>query len=161
MAKANATDKELHRALEMSGAVEFVRDFPQGVDANVGEKGRGLSGGQKQRLALARAFLQDAPIVLMDEPTANLDAETERDLWAALEKLLLGRTALVVAHRLATVGHMDRIWVMNQGHLVQQGTLRELEAEPGLYREMMRAYKRPEAEGEGLYDSLSGHAKTL
>lgn len=161
MAKSNATDKELHRALEMSGAVEFVRDFPLGVDANVGEKGRGLSGGQKQRLVLARAFLKDAPIVLMDEPTANLDAETERNLWSALEKLLSGRTALVVAHRLATVGHMDRIWVMNQGHLVQQGTLRELETEPGLYREMMRAYKGPEAGGEGLYDSLSGHAKTL
>ncbi len=149
MAKPSATGQELHGALKMAGAWEFVEDLPQGLETNIQERGRRLSGGQKQRLALARAFLQDAPIVLMDEPTANLDAETEASLWTDLEKLLAGRTVLVVAHRLSTVMHMDKIWVMNQGHLVQQGTATELESEPGLYRELMQAYKMPNQEGVG------------
>ncbi len=149
MAKPSATGQELHGALKTAGAWEFVEDLPQGLETNIQERGRRLSGGQKQRLALARAFLQDAPIVLMDEPTANLDAETEASLWTDLEKLLAGRTVLVVAHRLSTVMHMDKIWVMNQGHLVQQGTATELESEPGLYRELMQAYKMPNQEGVG------------
>lgn len=161
MAKADATDEELKAALDMSGAMEFVRHLPQGIESPVGERGRGLSGGQKQRLALARAFLKDVSIVLMDEPTANLDAQTEALLWKDLEKLLTGRTALVVAHRLSTARRLDRIWVMNQGHLVQEGTARELESVSGLYRELSEAYRAPGKEGEGLYAALSGHAETL
>lgn len=159
MDNPTASVDQLEHALEMSGAMEFVKMLPQGLDTHIDEKGRGLSGGQKQRLAMARAFLKDAPIVLMDEPTANLDPETESILWQYLEKLLENRTALVVAHRLSTARRLDKIWVMNQGRLVQQGTLRELETSHGLYHELTRAYRA--SSQEGLYAALSQHAKTL
>ena len=154
--KPFATVSQLQDVLEMSGAAEYVHGLPYGLDTPLEEQGRGLSGGQKQRLAMARAYLKDAPIVLMDEPTANLDPETEASLWEQWDRLLSNRTALVVAHRLSTARRLETIWVMNQGHLVQQGPRRELENSPGLYRDLVRAYGT--SGREGLYAALSPYA---
>ena len=159
MAKPGASEGEVQQAVERAGADAYIKAMPQGLFTQLGEGGSGLSGGQKQRLALARAYLKDAPIILMDEPTANLDPETEADLWNGLERLLSGRTAVVVAHRLSTARHLDSVWVMNRGVLEQVGKPRELELMPGLYRELIRAYAP--VQEEGLYASLHRAAETL
>ncbi|AUW93241.1 thiol reductant ABC exporter subunit CydD [Sulfobacillus thermotolerans] len=159
MARWDATDAEIRRAAERAGAWEYIAALPQGWQTVLGEGGTGLSGGQKQRLALARAYLKDAPVIFMDEPTANLDPETEAELWGHLEALLTGRTAVVVAHRLSTARRMDVVWAMNHGQLEQVGAPRELERVPGLYRELIQAYAPlPE---EGHYASLHRAAETL
>ncbi len=159
MAKPGASEGEVRQAIDRAGADAYIAAMPQGLSTQLGEGGSGLSGGQKQRLALARAYLKDAPIILMDEPTANLDPETEADLWNGLERLLSGRTAIVVAHRLSTARHLDSVWVMNRGVLEQVGKPRELELMPGLYRELIRAYAP--VQEEGLYASLHRTAETL
>ncbi|POB11677.1 thiol reductant ABC exporter subunit CydD [Sulfobacillus sp. hq2] len=159
MARWDATDAEIRRAAERAGAWEYIAALPQGLQTVLGEGGTGLSGGQKQRLALARAYLKDAPVIFMDEPTANLDPETEAELWRHLEALLTGRTAVVVAHRLSTARRMDVVWAMNHGQLEQVGAPRELERVPGLYRELIQAYAPlPE---EGHYASVHRAAETL
>ena len=133
--RPEATEEELRRAAREAFADTFIERMPQGYQTQVGERGVRLSGGQKQRLAIARAFLKDAPIVILDEPTSALDAESEELIKQALQRLLKDRTALIIAHRLSTIEHAGRVIVIDEGRLVEQGRHQELLNSPGgLYR---------------------------
>lgn len=136
--RPDATDAEVERAAELAHAAEFIRRLPEGFDTPLGERGVTLSGGQRQRIAIARAILRDAPLLLLDEATSALDAESETLVQTALEELMRHRTTLVIAHRLATVLSCDRILVMDQGQIVEQGTHAELVAANGLYARLAR-----------------------
>lgn len=129
---------EIEQAAQIAHALEFIQQLPQGLDTNVGEKGVLLSGGQRQRLAIARALLKDAPILILDEATSALDTESERAIQAALETLMQGRTTLVIAHRLSTVEKADQILVMEGGCIVESGRHAELLAQEGRYAALYR-----------------------
>lgn len=131
--RAQASSAEVEAAARSAHAHEFILQLPQGYQTHLGDAGLGLSGGQRQRLAIARALLVDAPILLLDEATSALDAQSEHLIQQALPTLMAGRTTLVIAHRLATVQHADRIAVIDQGRLVAVGTHRQLIAENPLY----------------------------
>ncbi len=135
-----ATDEEIRQALTMAGADEFIAHFPQGVETNVGERGSALSGGQRQRIAIARALVHHPAILILDEYTSGLDAEAESNLTEVINNSLRGRTCLVIAHRLATIRHADRIVVMNNGRVAEMGTHAQLmEIPEGLYRKIYEA----------------------
>jgi ATP-binding cassette, subfamily B, bacterial len=136
--RPEASDAEVERAAELAHATEFIRRLPKGFEAQLGERGVTLSGGQRQRIAIARAILRDAPLLLLDEATSSLDAESETLVQTALEELMRHRTTLVIAHRLATVLSCDRIMVMDQGRIVEQGTHASLVAANGLYARLAR-----------------------
>jgi ATP-binding cassette subfamily B protein len=136
--RPDATDAEVERAAAQAHATEFIRRLPDGFEAQLGERGVTLSGGQRQRIAIARAILRDAPLLLLDEATSSLDAESETLVQTALEELMRHRTTLVIAHRLATVLSCDRIMVMDQGRIVEQGTHASLVAANGLYARLAR-----------------------
>ncbi len=130
------------RAAKQAFAHDFIRAFPDGYDTMVGERGARLSGGQAQRIALARAFLRNAPIVILDEPTANLDPETEEQIQQAMQTLLAGRTALIIAHRLHTIRRADRILVIQAGRIAEAGTHEDLLARPNsVYHQLLVAYR--------------------
>jgi ATP-binding cassette, subfamily B, bacterial len=134
----DAEDGALWAAAEAANAAEFLHKLPDGLDTFMGEGGARLSGGQRQRLAIARAILRDAPILLLDEATSALDAESERLVQSALERLMVGRTTIVIAHRLATVRAADRIIVMNDGAIVEAGNHASLMDKNGLYARLAR-----------------------
>ena len=134
----DASDDQLWSAAEAANAAEFLRKLPEGLDTFMGEGGARLSGGQRQRIAIARAILRDAPLLLLDEATSALDAESERLVQASIERLVEGRTTMVIAHRLATVRAADRIIVMEQGAIVEEGTHDTLSARGGLYARLAR-----------------------
>lgn len=132
----DATDEELERAAKTAGADEFIRALPEGYDTEIGERGVRLSGGQKQRLAIARAVLKDAPILILDEATSAVDTETEARIQDALGRLMEDRTAIVIAHRLSTIRNADKIAVLKDGVVVELGNHHELMAQNGLYRRL-------------------------
>ncbi|WP_245668308.1 ABC transporter ATP-binding protein [Nocardia xishanensis] len=137
-ARPDATDEEILRAAEAAHVTEFADALPRGMETLIGERGVKLSGGQRQRVALARAILRDAPILLLDEATSALDSESELLVQQALWELMEGRTALVVAHRLSTVAGMDRLVVLDQGRVVEEGTHEELLCAQGTYAQLWR-----------------------
>jgi ATP-binding cassette subfamily B protein len=134
----DAGDDAIWEAASAANAADFLRALPQGLDTFLGEDGARLSGGQRQRIAIARALLRDAPILLLDEATSALDAESERLVQGALDRLMQGRTTLVIAHRLATIRQADRIIVMDNGRIVEQGNHTTLSAAGGLYARLAR-----------------------
>ena len=136
--RPEASDAEVARAAELAHAAAFIAALPQGMETPVGERGVTLSGGQRQRIAIARAILRDAPLLLLDEATSSLDAESETQVAAALAELMRERTTIVIAHRLATVLSCDRILVMDQGRIVEQGTHQTLVAAGGLYARLAK-----------------------
>ncbi|MGY1409490.1 MULTISPECIES: lipid A export permease/ATP-binding protein MsbA [unclassified Luteimonas] len=135
---AEATPEALRAAAEAANAWEFIERLPQDMDTPIGENGSMLSGGQRQRLAIARAILRDAPLLILDEATAALDTESERLVQEALTRLMPDRTTLVIAHRLSTIEHADQVLVLDQGQLVERGTHTELLAQGGLYAHLHR-----------------------
>ncbi len=132
-ATADASEAEIIRAARAAHAMEFIEAMPEGLDTVIGERGTRLSGGQRQRLAIARAILKNAPILILDEATSALDTQSERHIQEALETLKQGRTTLTIAHRLSTIESADRIIVLDQGRIVEQGSHAELVAHGGIY----------------------------
>jgi ABC-type multidrug transport system fused ATPase/permease subunit len=147
LAKRDAADADLWAALTAAHAAEFVSKLPRQLDTNVGERGVKLSGGEKQRLSIARALLKNAPILLLDEATASVDSETERQIQDALDRLMESRTALVIAHRLSTIQNADRIYVLENGSVIEQGTHADLLASEGKYTELCRKSFLQDADG--------------
>ncbi len=131
--RPEATPAEVEAAADAAYALGFIRELPQGFDTDLGDRGVRLSGGQRQRIAIARAILKNPPLLLLDEATSALDAQSEQMVQAALEKAMVGRTTLVIAHRLATVQRADVIWVLERGRLIEQGSHAQLQAKGGLY----------------------------
>ncbi len=136
--RPDATDAEVQAAAEAAAAHEFIEALPRGYDTSVGEAGARLSGGQRQRIAIARAFLKNAPILLLDEATSALDTESEAKVQEALERLMQGRTTVLIAHRLSTVRNADRIYVIEAGKVVEQGTHAALIRKGGLYSRLAK-----------------------
>ena len=134
--KLDATMEEVVEAAKAANADDFINALPEQYESMVGERGAQLSGGERQRIAVARAFLKNAPILILDEPTSSIDSKTEAVILEALERLMLGRTTFMIAHRLATVRHADQILVLNHGRLVQRGTHSELMRQEGLYKQL-------------------------
>ena len=131
--KPQATLQEIEEAARMAGCDEFIRRFPAGFDTVVGERGATLSGGQRQRIAIARAVIRNSPILILDEPTTGLDPESEEVVLKALERLMLGRTTVLIAHKFSTVRRADRIYVLEGGEVVEEGSHEELVARGGAY----------------------------
>ncbi|MBK1715556.1 ABC transporter ATP-binding protein [Rubrivivax gelatinosus] len=142
MARPDAADEEVVAAARAAQCLDFIERLPQGWQTRLGEIGARLSGGERQRLSIARALLKDAPIVVLDEPTAALDTESELAVQRAIDHLVRERSVIVIAHRLSTIAAADRILVLDEGRLVQQGRHDELLAEPGRYRTMWQAQQQ-------------------
>jgi len=136
-ARADASDEEVERAARRAQAHEFIARLPDGYDTRVGERGLTLSGGQRQRLAIARAFLADPRILILDDATSSVDASTEQEIKQALREVMAGRTTFVIAHRLSTIALAQEIVVLEDGEIVAEGTHDELLETSDLYREIV------------------------
>jgi ABC-type multidrug transport system fused ATPase/permease subunit len=132
---------EIEAAARAANAHDFIAALPEGYNSQLGEKGVGLSGGERQRIAVARAFLKDAPILILDEPTSSIDSRTEAVILDALERLMVGRTTFMIAHRLSTLRRPDWILVLDGGRIVEQGRVPELLAHGGLFARLWHAQK--------------------
>ena len=141
-AKEDATAEEIEKAAEMANIAEFIKGLPDGYDTVVGENGASLSGGQKQRLAIARAVLMNPSILILDEATSALDTVSETVVQEALDRLMIGKTTVIIAHRLSTVRNADKIIVLDRGRVAQKGTHDELMEQPGIYRELYQTQRR-------------------
>jgi ATP-binding cassette, subfamily B, beta-glucan exporter len=137
--KPEATRAEMEQALEAAQAIDFVRRAPNGLETVIGERGRNLSGGERQRLSIARALLKNPPVMILDEATSALDAKTERQVQQAIEAAMRGRTTFVIAHRLATIRHADRILVLDRGRVIESGSFDELVARGGVFATLAKA----------------------
>jgi ABC-type multidrug transport system fused ATPase/permease subunit len=134
--RLEATDREIEEAARAANAHDFITRLPNGYDTELGERGTQISGGERQRIAIARAFLKDAPVLILDEPTSSIDSRTESVILDALDRLMVGRTTFMIAHRLSTIRRADTILVMDRGETVERGTHEELLAAGGLYRQL-------------------------
>jgi len=134
----NASDREMRDAARMAFAHRFIKELPDGYDTVIGERGVSLSGGQRQRLSIARAFLRDPRILILDEATSSLDSGAEQVIQEALRNLMRGRTTFVIAHRLSTIVDCDEVVVLDRGRMVQHGTHDELISTDGLYQVLCR-----------------------
>jgi ABC-type multidrug transport system fused ATPase/permease subunit len=142
--RPGANEAEMREAARIANAEEFIDKLPNGYNTIIGERGVKLSGGQKQRLAIARAVLKDAPILILDEATSSVDTETEALIQQALERLMVGRTTLIIAHRLSTIRNADQIVVLRDEGIAEQGTHEELMALDGIYRHLNGVQSQPE-----------------
>ena len=138
IAGQDASESEIERAAELANATEFIDAMPDGYETIVGERGMQLSGGQRQRISIARALIKDAPVLILDEATSHLDAVNEQQIREALDRLMEGRTTLIIAHRLSTVRDADTIVVLDRGRVAEQGSHDELLANGGLYAQLVR-----------------------
>jgi len=136
--RPDATEERIVRAAELANADEFIRRMPKGYDSMIGDRGATLSGGQRQRIGIARALIRDNPILILDEPTAALDAESEELVIDTLERLMKGRTVIAVAHRLSTLRNADKIVVIKDGVVAENGSHRQLLSLNGVYAEVHR-----------------------
>jgi len=136
LGKRDASEEEIWEALELANAYQFVSRLPQELDTNIGERGVKLSGGEKQRLAIARAILKNAPILILDEATASVDNETEKQIQQALDNLMTDKTCFIIAHRLSTIKNADQIFVLDQGQIAEQGTVEELLQQQGIFHKL-------------------------
>ena len=139
LGRHGATDSEVEEAALQANAAEFIDSFPDGYETRVGERGMQLSGGQRQRIAIARAILKNAPVLILDEATSHLDAISESIVREALDRLMVGRTTVVIAHRLSTIREADKILVLDEGEVVEQGTHEQLITRGGLYAQLVSA----------------------
>lgn len=139
MSRPDATDREVREAAIMARANDFIENLPEGYNTVIGERGLTLSGGERQRLSIARAILKDSPILVLDEATASVDAESEKLIQTAIDELSGRKTAVIVAHRLSTIRNADNIIVMDDGMVAEQGTHEELIAAGGIYHELVKA----------------------
>ena len=144
--RLDATPAEIEDAARAANAHDFIMALPQAYATVLGERGVSLSGGERQRIAVARAFVKDAPVLILDEPTSAIDARTEASILEALERLMIGRTTFLVAHRLSTIRAADTVLVLDRGRLVEHGTQEELLGRDGLFRQ--------------LHDAQRGRART-
>ena len=137
-AKPGASDQEIEQAAKAANAWTFINEFPDGLETEIGERGVRLSGGQKQRLAIARAIIKDAPILILDEATSALDSRAEHEVQQALDRLMRNRTTLIIAHRLSTIAHVDTIVTLKKGRVDEIGTPDQLSTSGGIYSQLLK-----------------------
>ncbi len=154
LAKPDATQTEMEQAAQAANIHSFIVSLPEGYDTQIGERGLMLSGGQAQRIAIARALLKDAPIVLLDEATSHVDAENEAAIQQALGRLTVGKTVIVIAHRLSTVRYADRILVLREGQIVEQGTHKTLLHRDGFYAGLMNSQQAPATQSAQVQETV-------
>ena len=141
-------EEQIIEAAKQANAWEFIKEFPEGLETTVGERGVQLSGGQRQRIAIARALLKDPQLLILDEATSALDSESEQLVQEALERLMKGRTSVVIAHRLSTIRNADQILVLNEGEVSERGSHDELIDQGGIYAELVKLQNVAKASNE-------------